>query len=226
MPTTAEILEQLKAKADSRNLAGMARFGMTVQQRLGVTVPELRRIAKQAGKDHRMALRLWKSGIPEARIVASMLAVPQALTERQMNAWVKSFNSWDVCDQVCMNLFHKTPLARQKIIEWSQREEEFVKRAAFALIACLAWHDRDTPDQAFIEFLPVIKGGAMDERNFVKKAVNWALRAIGKRNVQLNKAAIKAAKKIQRLDSRAARWIATDALRELENSGTQKLLRE
>jgi len=226
MASTADILNQLKAKANSDNLEGMARFGMTVEKRLGVSVPEMRRIAKETGKDHNLAVRLWKTGVAEARIVASMIADPAELTGKDMDDWVKDFNSWDVCDQVCMNLFEKTSLAGQKIIEWSGREEEFVKRAAFALLACLAWHDKQAADQKFIEFLPVITRGATDERNFVKKAVNWALRNIGKRNPRLNKAAIRTAREIQRLDSKAARWIAADAIRELEGEGTQKRLRE
>ncbi len=224
MASTADILGQLKAKANPDNLPGMAKFGMAVDRGLGVSVPEMRRIAKETGKDHNLAVKLWKTGIADARIVASMIAVPEQLTGKDMDAWVKDINSWDVCDQVCMNLFEKAPLARRKIIEWSQREE-FVKRAAFALIACLARHDKQAPDQEFLGFLAVIKRGASDERNFVKKAVNWALRNIGKRNMRLNKAAIKAAKGIQRLDSKAARWIAADALRELQDKGTHKRLR-
>ncbi len=227
MPSsTTDILNQLKAKADPDNLEGMARFGIAVEKRLGVSVPEMRRIAKETGKDYRLAVRLWKTGVAEARIVASMIADPAELTGKDMDDWVKDFNSWDVCDQVCMNLFEKTPLAGQKIIEWSEREEEFVRRAAFALLACLAWHDKQGADQKFIEFLPVITRGAADERNFVKKAVNWALRNIGKRNPRLNKAAITTAREIQRLDSKAARWIAADAIRELEGEGTQKRLRQ
>ena len=151
-----------------------------------------------------------------------MIAVREALTEKQMETWVKDFNSWDVCDQVCMNLFEKTPAARQKISEWAEREEEFVKRAAFALIACLAWHDKQAPDRDFLQFLSIIKRGATDERNFVKKAVNWALRNIGKRKLKLNKSAIQTAQQIARLDSKAARWIAADAIRELKGQAVKK----
>jgi len=195
-----------------------------VNERLGVPVPEMRRIAKAAGKDHAAALQLWDTGIAEARIVASMVAVPAQLTEEQMDAWVKDFDSWDVCDQVCMNLFEKSPLARRKIVEWASREEEFVKRASFALLACVAWHDRRATDEELIAFLPLVAQAASDERNFVKKAVNWALRTIGKRDRALNRAAIQAAREIQRLDSRAARWIAADALRELESAKVQERL--
>jgi 3-methyladenine DNA glycosylase AlkD len=226
MTSTAEILRQLKSKASPANVEGMARFGMTAEKRLGVSVADMRRIAKDTGKDHKLATRLWKTGIAEAKIMASMIAVPEEMSAKDMDTWVLGFDSWDVCDQVCMNLFEKTPFARQKISEWSQREEEFVKRAAFALIACLAWHDKQAPDRDFIGFLQVVKQGATDERNFVKKAVNWALRNIGKRNTALNKAAIKTAKELQRIDSKAARWIAADALRELEGVGVRKRLRE
>jgi len=168
-----------------------------VEQRLGISVPDMRKIAKELGKDHKLALELWKTGKPEARIVAAMIDEPEKLTEKQMEDWVKDINSWDVCDQVCMNLFEKTPLSWKKILDWSEREEEFVKRTAFTLIACLAWHDKGAEDEKFIKLFPVIKRGATDERNFVKKAVNWALRNIGKRNTNLNRSAIKFAKEIQ-----------------------------
>ena len=225
MASTAEILALLKAHADPRNVAGMARFGMSVEGRLGVSVPAMRRIAKAIGKNHRLALDLWKTGLAEARILASMIAEPGALTERQMEAWVRDFDSWDVCDQVCMNLFEKSPLARRKILEWSGREETFVKRAAFALVACLAWHDRGAPDEEFRAWLPVIVRGATDERNFVKKAVSWALRHIGKRNLTLNTAALRTAKALRRLGSKSARWIGADARRELAAETTRQRIR-
>jgi 3-methyladenine DNA glycosylase AlkD len=141
-----------------------------------------------------------------------------------MEEWVRGFNSWDVCDQVCMNLFDRTPLAWQKVRDWAEREEEFVKRAAFTLIACLAWHDKTAADEVFIELLPIIIRESSDERNFVKKAVNWALRHIGKRNEKLNRAAIEAAKQIQRIDSKASRWVAADAIRELESEAVRQRL--
>ena len=143
-----------------------------------------------------------------------------------METWVVDINSWDICDQLCMNLFEKTPLAEKKIYEWSVREEEFVKRASYALIACLAWHDKEASDEAFTQYFPVIVVGATDERNFVKKAVNWALRNIGKRNQALNKEAIEVAKEIQGIDSKSARWIASNAIRELENEKVQERLRK
>ncbi|UCH62956.1 MAG: DNA alkylation repair protein [Fidelibacterota bacterium] len=225
MTTPREILEKLKAQAKPDRVAGMARYGMTAERRLGVSVPDMRKIAKESGKDHQLALELWKSGIPEARILAAMIGEPNKLTEDQMEDWVKDFNSWDVCDQVCMNLFDKTPLAWKKISDWSEREEEFIKRAAFALIACLAWHDKEAKDEEFIELFSVIIQGTTDERNYVKKAVSWALRHIGKRNPKLNRAALKTAREIQRIDSKSARWIASDAIRELESEAVQRRLR-
>ena len=225
MASVKDVLDKLQSKAQPEQLKGMAKYGMAVEQRLGVSVPDMRKLAKEIGRDHKLALDLWRTEIAEARIVAAMVGDPAKLTEEQMEDWVKGINSWDVCDQVCMNLFEKNHLAWKKIVDWSQREEEFVKRTAFSLIACLAWHDKKASDARFIELLPVIIREATDERNFVKKAVNWALRNIGKRNLNLNKAAINTAKEIQRLDSKAARWIASDAIRELESEGIQKRLK-
>jgi len=224
MTTVEDVLKMLTAKARSDRLEGMSRYGMATEKRLGIAMPALRKMAKELGKDHELALGLWQTRIPEARILASMLDEPLKLTEEQMEDWVKDINSWDVCDQVCMNLFEKTPLVWKKILAWSEREEEFVKRTAYALIACLAWHDKKADDGKFIALLPVIKRGATDGRNFVKKAVNWALRNIGKRNLDLNKAAIEAAKEIQCLDAKSARWIAANALRELESAAVRQRL--
>lgn len=226
MATVDEVMEQLNSKAKIDQLQGMARFAIVGDQRLGVSVPDMRKIAKDIGKDHQLALDLWETGVPEGMIVAGMIAEPEKLTEQQMENWVVDINSWDICDQVCMNLFEKTPLAEKKIYEWSLREEEFVKRASYALIACLAWHDKEASDEAFTQYFPVIVAGATDERNFVKKAVNWALRNIGKRNQALNKEAIEVAKEIQGIDSKSARWIASNAIRELENEKVQERLRK
>jgi 3-methyladenine DNA glycosylase AlkD len=225
MASVKDILGKLQSKAKPEQLKGMAKYGMTVEQRLGVSVPDMRKLAKEIGRDHKLALDLWRTGIAEARIVAAMVGDPDELNEEQMEDWVKGINSWDVCDQVCMNLFEKNHLAWKKIVDWSEREEEFVKRTAFSLLACLAWHDKKASDEKFLELLPVIIRGATDERNFVKKAVNWALRNIGKRNLNLNEAAINTAKEIKRLDPKAARWIAADAIRELESDAIQSRLR-
>jgi 3-methyladenine DNA glycosylase AlkD len=224
MASVKDVLDKLQSKAQPEQLKGMAKYGMTVEQRLGVSVPDMRKLAKEIGRDHELALGLWRTGIAEARILAAMIDDPDKLTEEQMEDWVEGINSWDVCDQVCMNLFEKNQLAWKKIVDWSEREEEFVKRTAFSLIACLAWHDKKASDEKFIDLFPVIIRGATDERNFVKKAVNWALRNIGKRNINLNRAAINVANEIRQLDSKAARWVASDAIRELESDAIQSRL--
>ena len=211
-----QVIEMLQQHANSQAVQGMARFGISANQTLGVSIPTLRRIAKDIGKDHLLALDLWRSGIHEARILASMIADQRLVTSEQMEEWVKDFGSWDVCDQVCGNLFVKTPYAYHKAMEWPHREQEFVRRAGFVLMAELAVHDKRASDEAFLPFFPLIKQYATDERNFVKKAVNWALRQIGKRNNHLRAVAMEWALAIKQLDSRAARWIANDALRELQ----------
>ncbi len=224
MPEVQELLEKLRAKAKPGVIAGMARYGMTAEKRLGVAVPDMRKIAKEVGKDHQLALELWQTGIPEAMILASMVDVPAEVTDEQMEAWVVDLNSWDVCDQVCMNLFDKTPFAWKKVRDWSTREEEFERRAAFALLACLAWHDKKASDEQFIELLPVIKAGATDGRNYVKKAVSWALRNIGKRNPALNQVAGETAEELGQMDSKVAQWIARDAIRDLTSETTRRRL--
>jgi 3-methyladenine DNA glycosylase AlkD len=224
MDTVEKVLEKLKSKADPDQLKGMARYGLEVEKRLGVKVPEMRKIAKEIGEDHALALALWETGISEAMILASMVDIPEEVSEDQMEAWVVDFNSWDVCDQVCMNLFEKTPLAWKKVRDWSQREEEFVKRAGFALVACLAWHNKAASDEDFLRLLPVIREGAEDGRNYVKKAVSWALRNIGKRNPNLNEASLEAAKELRAMDSKSARWIGSDAVRDLTSEATRRRL--
>jgi len=220
-----EILKQLKSLSNPDAVAGMARFGINPKDTYGVSIPVLRKMAKQIGKNHLLAQQLWtSSGIHEARILAGMIDVPEKVTETQLERWVKDFDSWDVCDQCCSNLFDKTKFAHKKAIEWSKRREEFVKRAGFVLMATLAVHDKEADNQKFMRFLPIIKREATDERNFVKKAVNWALRQIGKRNSALNKIAIQTAKKIQKIDSKSARWIASDAIRELTSEAVRKKL--
>ena len=217
-----EIIKKLKSLRNPKNVEGMARFGINPEKTLGVSVPNLRKIAKEAGRDHALAQKLWASGFHEGRILASMVDEPEKVTKTQVNAWVRDFDSWDVCDQCCMNLFDKLPFAFEKAIEFSRRNREFEKRAGFALMACLAWHDKEASDGKFKAFFPCIKKQATDERNYVKKAVNWALRQIGKRNRNLNKAAIKTAREIGKIDAKGARWIAADALRELEGEAVQK----
>jgi 3-methyladenine DNA glycosylase AlkD len=219
-----EVLERLKSLSNPEAVSGMARFGINPEHAYGISIPDLRTLAKQIGTDHVLAKKLWSSGIHEARILACMVDDPSEVTEAQLERWVKVFDSWDVCDQCCSNLFDKTQFAYQKATEWAGRDEEFVKRAGFVLMAALAVHDKRADNGQFGQFLPMIKREATDGRNFVKKAVNWALRQIGKRNRTLNKTAIEVAKEIRQMDSRAAQWIAGDALRELTGDRVKKRL--
>jgi 3-methyladenine DNA glycosylase AlkD len=197
------------------DLDGMARFGMDLQGRIGWRIPELRRLAREIGRDHARALALWDTGIPDAQMLAAFTTEPAAFTSRQMDAWAKTLRSWDVCDQACNNAFAGAPLAWQKVDCWAGRDEEFVRRAAFALLASLAVHDKQARDEAFLARLPLIERAADDERNFVRKAVSWALRQIGKRNAGLHGPALALARRLRASGSRAARWIGSDAEREL-----------
>jgi 3-methyladenine DNA glycosylase AlkD len=217
-----DIVTELKSKANPENLEGMARYGMDTTNRLGNSIPDLRNLAKEIGKNYKLALELWEEGIDETRILASMIGDENKLTEAQAERWVAEFNSWDVCDQVCMNLFKKLPFVEKKIKEWSKREEEFVKKAAFSLIACIAVYDKEKPDNEFMKFLSLIKKAATDERNYVKKAVSWALRNIGKRNKNLNKEVIKFAKELEKMDSKPTRWIARDTLKDIQREKVRK----
>jgi 3-methyladenine DNA glycosylase AlkD len=223
--TVNQVLERLKSKSDPAAVRGMARFGITPAQAYGWSAPALKKFAREIGKDHDLAQRLWSTGILEARALAGLIDEKEKVSEPQMEDWVKDFDSWSVCDGTCLNLFRYTPLAYKKCREWSERQEEFVKRAAFSLMACLAVHDKAADDRKFLRFLPLIKRQARDERNYVKKAVNWALRQIGKRNQRLHRAAIEAAEDIHELNSPSARWIASDALRELRSPAVQRRLR-
>jgi len=220
-----EVLAKLQSLANPVNVAGMARYGINPMNTLGVSINVLRGIAKEIGKNDALADELWASGIHEARVLASYIADPAETTEERMERWAADFDSWDVCDQVS-GFFEETPFAYQKAVEWSARHEEFVKRAAFAIMAGLAVHDKKADDSQFEQFLAIIIRESDDERNFVKKAVNWALRNIGKRNRRLNGKAIDTARQIQEIDSRSARWIAADALRELTAEKTQGKLRD
>jgi 3-methyladenine DNA glycosylase AlkD len=223
--TRDEVLERLRSLADPAAKAGMARFGIETGTALGISIPTLRALARDIGRDHGLAEELWASGVHEARILAALVDDPKLVTEEQMERWVVQIDSWDVCDGVCSDLFDRTPFAHAKAAEWSTREEEFVKRAGFVLMAALAVHDKRAPDERFLEMLPLIERESHDERNFVKKAVNWALRGIGKRDRSLNAAAIAAGERIRAQDSRAARWIAADALRELRSEKVQARLK-
>lgn len=220
----SEILDELRSKADPRNVAGMARYGINPVGTLGISMLEIRRIAKRIGKDQLLAEHLWDSGVHEARILASLIADPALLTEELMNRWVYDFDSWDVCDQVCSNLFAHSPIAVEKAVAWIHREETFVRRAGFVMVAALAVHDKKLADEQFEAFLPLIIAYATDDRNFVKKANNWALRQIGKRNLHLNQCATVTALELSKSTSRSARWIAADALRELTGDKIQQRL--
>lgn len=215
--TAAEVIKELEQHYNSKNLEGMARYGINVEKAFGVNVPVMRSLAKRIGKNHELALKLWQSGYHEARHIASMIDDPKLVTKSQMNRWVRDFKSWDICDGTCSNLFRKTPFAIEKILEWSEKKEEFVRRAGFSLLCYVAVHDKKRDDKEFLQFFPLIKKHSLDERNFVKKAVNWSLRQIGKRSKYLNKEALKLAYDIQKLDSKSARWIASDAIRELKD---------
>jgi 3-methyladenine DNA glycosylase AlkD len=220
-----QIITELENLSNPEDVEGMARFGIDSSKAYGVRMPELTRIARKTGKNHGLALKLWQHGYTESRILASLIEDPGQVTEKQMERWALDFNSWDVCDQCCMKLFRKTPYAYQKIMDWSSRDELFVKRAAFTLIATLAVHDKKADDNKFTRLFPIIIRESNDERNYVKKAVNWALRQIGKRNLTLNTKAIQIAEKINVMDSKSAKWIAKDALRELKSEKVEKRLK-
>ncbi len=219
------IISEMKSKADPKAVEGMARFGISSKNTLGLSIPVLRSMAKKIGKNHEVAQALWKSGIHEARILAAFVDDPAEVTEAQMERWAAGFDSWDVCDQVCSGLFDRTPFAHRKALEWSGRKDEFVRRAGFTLMAALAVHDKEASNAEFAEFFRAIEEGSADQRNFVKKSVNWALRQIGKRNLELNRLALQVAEKISKIDSPSARWVASDALRELTSEAVKKKLR-
>ena len=223
---TQEILLRLKTLANPANIAGMARYGINPQNTLGVSIPVLRQIAKETGRNHQLAQELWDSGIHEARILAVYVEDPKQVTEEQMERWVSDLDSWDVCDQLCNNLFDRLPYTYSKALAWSTRQEVFVKRAGFVLMATLTVHNKRMSDEQLVQFLPIILHEATDERNYVKKAVNWALRQIGKRNRMLNQLAIQTATQIAQIDDKTARWIATDALRELTSEKIQSRLKD
>jgi 3-methyladenine DNA glycosylase AlkD len=222
--TVQGVLRELDAAADPTRLPGMARYGIATGKALGVSLPDLRRMGRDIGKNHDLALGLWHTAVHEARMLAGMIDEPSRVTASQMDSWVRDFDSWDLCDQVCSNLFDRTRFAFSKAEQWSRRKPEFEKRASFSLMAATAVHRKDVGDEPFEAFLPLIRASATDERNYVKKAVNWALRQIGKRNARLNRLAIATAEEIRSIDSKAARWIASDALRELTSDAVRNRL--
>ncbi len=220
-----QVVDRLRSIGDLKAIEGMVRFGIQSSNSFGVSVPKLRALAREVGRDHQLALKLWETGLHDARLLATMIDDPRQVTIVQMEKWVRDSDSWDVVDGCCGNLFDKTPFAVAKAKEWGRREAEYEKRAGFVLIAELAVHDKNATDQVFLDFLPLIIDGASDKRNFVKKAVNWSLRQIGKRNLKLNRAAVSTALKIQKMESGTAKWVASDALRELKSPQVQEMLR-
>ena len=218
MTTAAAIVAELRAQCSPHNVEGQRRFGITPNsEQFGLPVPILRQIARENRRNHVLALELWDTAVHDARLIAAFMDDPKQVTRRQMEAWAKDFDTWAVVDGVCCTVFNRTPFAKEKAYAWSKRRPEFIKRAGFVLMAAMAVHRKELPDATFIAFLPVLRREATDERHYVKKAVNWALRQIGKRNPRLRRAAIAEAKRIKKIDSPSARWIATDALRELAN---------
>jgi 3-methyladenine DNA glycosylase AlkD len=217
-----EVLSILKKLGDPANVAGMARFGIKPAVALGVPKPALRRLAKDLGRDHDRAQELWASGVHEARVLASMIDHPAEVTDDQMDSWASDFDNWDICDQCCLNLFWKTAFAYEKAEEWSANGGEFVKRAGFVLMACLAIHDKKAEDGEFKKFLSIIEREASDDRNLVRKAVNWALRQIGKRNAGLRQKAVEVAVGLKQAGSKSARWVGSDALRELTGDAIRR----
>lgn len=223
------LVDELRALGSKAHRAGMARFGIEVARACGVPIPALRALARRIGVDHALAQALWATGQHEARLLACFVEDPAAVTDVQADAWVDDIDSWDLCDQVTTSLLDRTSLAWPKAVEWAGRDAPWCRRAAFAMMAGLAVHDRTSGDEPFIALLPLIELAATDDRNFVRKGVNWALRNIGKRNAALNAAALACARRIlARANARAggarggdagarsARWVATDAIRELE----------
>jgi len=223
--TPAEVIAELRRHANPANVEGMARYGIASASALGVPLPTLRAIAKRCGRDHALAVELWDSGIHEAKHVATMIADPKTVTKKQLDTWARDLDSWDVTDGFAYGFVDRTPHARDMVMKWSRSRHEFVKRAAFATIAGLAVHDKQAPDEELLQYLPIIERESGDGRNYVRKAVNWALRQVGKRNLACNRAAIAAAERIHATGTTSGRWIASDALRELRSDAVRARLK-
>lgn len=218
------VIARLKRLGNKTTRDGMARYAIPSDKAFGVPVGALRKLAKQLGQNHELAAALWDTGWYEARMLAAFLDVPASVTPAQMDRWCRDFDSWAICDTVCFHLFDRTPHAFRKVAQWCQRREEFVKRAAFALLASLALHDKGAADEPFFESLPLVERAATDARNFVKKAVNWALRAIGERNPLLSAAVVTVAKRLAASPDATARWVGKDALRQLASPAAKRRL--
>ena len=217
-------LKWMERRGSKRNRDGMARYGITAKKVFGISVLDMRSLAKELGRSHALAQGLWKTGWYEARMLAAMVGEPARVTPAEMDRWAKAFDNWAVCDTLTFVLWDRTPHAWPKVREWATRKEEFVKRASFAMLASLTVHDKAAPDESYLEGLVLIEREATDDRNFVKKAVNWALRSIGKRSPMLNREAIAVAKRLAASENRASRWVGKDALRELNSDPVQHRL--
>jgi 3-methyladenine DNA glycosylase AlkD len=224
--TAKTIIQYLRSAGKPENVVGMARYGIVSVKAFGVSLSVIRSLAKEIGTNHGLAQQLWASGIYDARLLAIFIDDPSLVTNRQMETWARDFDNWAICDGCCIHLFRKTNFAFKKAVTWSARRPEFIKRAGFTLMATLAVHEKGVSDTVFVSFLRIVHRESHDERNGVKKAVNWVLRQIGKRSIPLNKMAIKVSHDIRNIDSPAARWIAADALRELTNNKIQSRLRK
>ena len=220
--TAASLLAQLERKGSKKGVEGMARFGIVARKAFGVSVGDIRALAKKIGRDHELAAKVWSSGIQEGRMLAVFIDDPARVTGRQMDAWARDFENWADCDTACFHLFDKTPLAWKKIEQWSSKKEEFVKRAAFALLASVALHDKESSDEPFLRSMKLIERGAKDDRNFVKKGVSWALRGIGHRNARCREAAMTVARRLSRSDDAPSRWVGKDALRDLSRPAKKR----
>lgn len=220
------IISDLKKLKNQKNIDGMARFGINPETALGISIVTLRKKAKEIGTNHQLALDLWNLGIHEGRILASMIDNPSEVSKSQMNSWVKDFNSWDLCDQCCNNLFRKTPFVDEFCFKWVKSKHDFTRRAGFVLMAVQAVHNKSLTDSDIMKYFPLIIKYSTDERNFVKKAVNWALRQIGKRNRELNREAIKICDILLESDSKSSRWIAMDARKELTSEKIVERLKD
>lgn len=222
LPDARSVLSELEALATQHDRENLQRFGITASRALGVSMANIQRLAKRLGRSHELAAALWETGCYEARLLTSFVDEPALVTPAQMDRWCADFDNWGICDTVCFHLFDRTPHAWGKVAEWSGRPEEFVKRAAFALLASLAGHDKRAGNELFLENLPRIERAAADERNFVKKGVSWALRGTGRRNAELYAAALAVAERLAASPEPAARWVGKDAIRDLKKHPPKK----
>ena len=219
-----EVVAALKRLATKKTREGMTRYAIPNDKAFGVLMGDLQKLAKRVGRNHDLALALWETGWYEARMITAFIDEPDRVTKAQMDRWCREFDNWAICDTLCFKLFDRTPYAWSKVVEWSNKKDEYVKRASFALLASLSGHDKSATDEQFLECLPLIERAASDGRNFVKKGVSWALRGLGRRNITLNKAAVELAERLANSSEASARWIGRDALRDLNGRVAQKQL--